>query len=85
MIDPNLQSVLNTIPQNDLMNRYRAEIERLIFAAEIACPKSSSPFCKGDYKHCAFADNNYKDGTVVTCQVHHFRCELDGGNTPRGE
>ena len=70
-----LQSVRPLMPLTKLMERYHAQIESALFAAEIACGETDhSQFCHREEKECAFrAKERIVKDISPLCFVHVLR------------
>ncbi len=68
------QSVRHLMPFSKRMERYRAQMESALFAAEIACGQTDhSQFCHREEKECAFRAERIVDGLPPMCHVHVLR------------
>jgi hypothetical protein len=57
-----IESVRHQVAFQETMKRLHGEIERMLYAAEIACPFKKVPYC--DAKDCAFIQRHGHSCTV---------------------
>ena len=68
------QSVRHLMPFAKTMERYHAQMESALFAAEIACGETDHfQFCHREERECAFRAKKVMDRLPPMCHVHVLR------------